>query len=106
MSWNPAAFIDRPKDPEDTELSLEGFIVASADYIKSFDGHLKTISFTPVLVPVYEQINDDLNTAQVLATLFELSSKINSFKNDQIPLSSISSTTFEFSFIFSSNDPI
>jgi len=58
-AWNPAAFVDRPKDPEDAELSLEGFIVASADYIKSFDGYLKTISFTPVLVPVYEQINDD-----------------------------------------------
>ena len=58
-AWNPAAFIDRPKDPEDTELSLEGFIVASADYIKSFDGHLKTISFTPVVIPVYNHVNND-----------------------------------------------
>ncbi len=58
-AWNPAAFVDRPKDPEDTELSLEGFIVASADYIKSFDSHLKTFSFTPVVIPVYEHVNDD-----------------------------------------------
>ena len=58
-AWNPAAFIDRPKEPDDPELSLEGFIVASADYIKSFDGPLKTFSFTPVLIPVYEGVNDD-----------------------------------------------
>ena len=33
--------------------------MASADYIKSFDGSLKTVSFTPVLVPVYDHINRD-----------------------------------------------
>jgi hypothetical protein len=58
-AWNPVAFIDRPKDPDDPELSLEGFIVCTADYIKSFDSVLKTLSFTPVLIPVYEHINDD-----------------------------------------------
>jgi len=57
-TWNPIAFIDRPKDPDDPELNLEGFIVASADYIKSFDGPLKTFSITPVIIPVYEDIND------------------------------------------------
>jgi hypothetical protein len=57
-AWNPAAFVDRPKDPDDPELGLEGFIVATADYIKSFDGPLKTFSFTPVLLPVYDHIND------------------------------------------------
>jgi len=58
-AWNPVAFLDRPKDPYDPELAREGFIVASADYIKSFDGPLKTFSFTPVLMPVYDHINDD-----------------------------------------------
>jgi len=57
-AWNPVAFIDRPKDPNDPELALEGYIVVSADYIKSFEGPLKTISFTPVLFPVYDHIND------------------------------------------------
>jgi hypothetical protein len=57
-AWNPVAFIDRPKDPEDPELALEGFIVASADYIKSFQGPLKTFSLTPVLFPVYHHVND------------------------------------------------
>lgn len=43
----------------------------------------------------FEQLNDDFNTAQVLATLFELSSKIYSYKNGQLPLHSISKFTFE-----------
>ncbi|RJQ23076.1 MAG: hypothetical protein C4560_01435 [Nitrospiraceae bacterium] len=58
-AWNPVAFVDRPKDPDDPELALEGFIVASADYIKSFGGPLTTVSFTPVLIPVYDHVNDD-----------------------------------------------
>jgi len=59
-AWNPAAFLDRQKDPNDPELSREGFIVASMDYTKSFtEGHLKTFSFTPVLIPAYSGVNDD-----------------------------------------------
>ena len=57
-AWNSIAFVDRLKDPDDPELSLEGFIVVSADYIKSFEGPLKTVSLTPVIIPVYEDIND------------------------------------------------
>ncbi|MCF7973430.1 MAG: hypothetical protein K9N55_06415 [Phycisphaerae bacterium] len=59
-AWNPVAFLDRPKDPTDPELAREGFVVASADYIKSFEGPLKTFSFTPALVPVYDHLNEDL----------------------------------------------
>ncbi len=59
-AWNPAAFVDRPKDPDDPELALEGFTIASADYIKSFSsGPLKTFSFTPVILPSFGDINDD-----------------------------------------------
>lgn len=59
-AWNPAALLDRQKDPNDPELSREGFIVASIDYTKSFTGgHLKTFSFTPVLIPAYSGFNDD-----------------------------------------------
>lgn len=56
-AWNPVAFLDRPKNPNDPELALEGFTVLSIDYIKSFPGKLKTITITPVLVPVYDHIN-------------------------------------------------
>jgi len=65
-AWNPVAFIDRPKDPNDPELALEGYIVVSADYIKSFEGPLKTISFTPVLFPVYDHINDNFGQSNNL----------------------------------------
>jgi hypothetical protein len=58
-AWNPVAFVDRPKDPEEPDLAREGFWMASGDYIKSFDGPLKTLSLTPVILPVYEHINDD-----------------------------------------------
>jgi hypothetical protein len=58
-AFNPVAFVSRPKDTDDPELALEGFITASADYIKSFSGPLKTFSITPVIFPVYENINDD-----------------------------------------------
>ena len=57
-AWNPVAFVDRPKDPDDPDQALEGYILATADYIKSFNGPLKTFSFTPVLFPVYEHVND------------------------------------------------
>jgi hypothetical protein len=75
-AFNPVAFVSRPKDPDDPEIALEGFITASADYIRSFAGPLKTISITPVIFPVYEHINDDfgkinrLNVAGKLYFLF------------------------------------
>jgi cysteinyl-tRNA synthetase len=42
-----------------------------------------------------ESMNDDFNTAKVLANIFELIPVINSFKNQQIPLGHISKQTFE-----------
>jgi len=57
-AWNPVAFVDRPKDPDDPEQAMEGYILATADYIKSFEGPLKTFSFTPVIFPVYDHVND------------------------------------------------
>ncbi len=61
-AWNPVAFVDRPKDPDDPEQALEGYILATADYIKSMDGPLKTFSFTPVLFPVYDHVNDNFGS--------------------------------------------
>jgi hypothetical protein len=75
-AWNPVAFIDRPKDPDDPEVGMEGVFALSADYTKSFDGPLKTVSFTPVLQPVYDHINsefgkkDYINLAGKLYLLF------------------------------------
>lgn len=67
-AWNPVAFVDRPKNPDEPDLNLEGFVVASADYIRSFSGPLKTLSVTPVLVPVSEHVNDDFGTTNHLNT--------------------------------------
>jgi hypothetical protein len=58
-AWNPVAFLDRPKNPDDPDLALEGFTVLSADFTRSLDGPLTTVSFTPVLVPVYNSLNED-----------------------------------------------
>lgn len=74
-AWNPVAFVDRPKDPDEPDLALEGFIIASADYIKSFDGPLKTVSFTPVIIPVYKHINNtfgDINKLNFAGKLYFL----------------------------------
>jgi hypothetical protein len=56
-AWNPVSFIDRPKNPEDPEESLEGTTVATADYIRSFDGPLKTVTLTTAIIPVYRYVN-------------------------------------------------
>ncbi|MCU0822789.1 MAG: hypothetical protein MUC95_10035, partial [Spirochaetes bacterium] len=56
-AWNPVAFVDRPKNPDDPELAYEGFTVATADFIVNFNSPLKTISFSPVIIPVYDEIN-------------------------------------------------
>ena len=58
-AWNPVNFLDRIKNSDDPELSVEGYIMATMDYIRSFEGPLKTFSFTPVLFPVYDHVNDD-----------------------------------------------
>jgi hypothetical protein len=55
--WNPAAFLDRVKSPEDPALALEGFTVLSADYIRTFSGPLQVMSVTPVLLPVFGDLN-------------------------------------------------
>jgi len=75
-AWNPAAFLDRPKDPEDPELGMEGVFALSANYIKSFSGNLKTFSPSFVLQPIYDHINDEfgkknyINAAAKLYFLF------------------------------------
>jgi hypothetical protein len=63
-AWNPVSFIDRPKDPDEPDLALEGFWLLSADFIRSFSGPLKTLSFTPVFLPVLEKINDQFGTKE------------------------------------------
>jgi len=58
-AWNPVGFIERPKDPLDPDLSREGFSIASADFVRSFDGDLQTMAFTSVYLPVRDDLNED-----------------------------------------------
>ncbi len=61
-AWTPVAFFDRPKDPDDPELNLEGYWLAMADYVQSFDGPLKTIAITPLILPRDHDLNSDFGT--------------------------------------------
>jgi hypothetical protein len=58
-AWNPVGFVERPKNPDDPELAREGYVMASADLIKSYSGDLKTLAFTPVYLPVRSSLNSD-----------------------------------------------
>jgi len=65
-AWNPVGFVQRPKNPNDPELAREGFVLAAADYVHSYDGLLKTVSLTSLLLPVYTDCNDDFGTTDHL----------------------------------------
>jgi hypothetical protein len=58
-AFNPAAFVSRPKDVDNPTEALEGYYLLDADIIKSYDGPLKTLAFTPVLLPVTDDLNED-----------------------------------------------
>jgi len=62
-AWNPAGFIGRSKDPNNPEESLEGYIGAGVDLIKSFDGPLQTVALTTVVLPVWQGVNEDFGVA-------------------------------------------
>ncbi|MEW6264038.1 MAG: hypothetical protein AB1641_13260 [Thermodesulfobacteriota bacterium] len=60
-AWNPAGFINRPKDPDDPELNLEGYTSLGFDLIKSFSGGaVQTVALTPVIIPVFDWDNKEM----------------------------------------------
>lgn len=75
-AWNPVGFVERPKDPNDPELAREGYTMLTADFVRTFDGPLQTLAFTPVLLPVERDVNVDfgkrnhLNAAARLYLLY------------------------------------
>ncbi|MEN8142552.1 MAG: hypothetical protein ABFQ82_03020 [Thermodesulfobacteriota bacterium] len=62
-AWNPVGFIARPKDPNNPEEALEGYIAGGLDLIKSFPGALQTIALTAVVLPVSDDLNEDFGVA-------------------------------------------
>jgi hypothetical protein len=63
-AWNPIAFVDRPKNPDDPELAQEGFVMARAVAIRSFPGALKTLELTVIDLPVRARLNEDFGPAE------------------------------------------
>ncbi len=61
-AWNPVGFINRPKDPNNPNESLEGFVVAEVDYIKTFGTNLQSLALTTVVLPVVEHVNEDFGS--------------------------------------------
>jgi hypothetical protein len=75
-AWSPIGFLERPKDPTDPELSREGFVLGTVEYVRSFpEGALRTVSFMPVILPVTAEMNGDFGereTVNVAARLYLL----------------------------------
>lgn len=75
-AWTTVGFVERQKDPNDPDLARQGFTMLTADYIRNFDGALRTIAFTPVLLPATSDVNHDfgstghLNAAAKLYLLY------------------------------------
>jgi len=58
-AWNPVGFVERPKDPNDPQTSREGFVMAGAEWVKSLDGPLATVSLTALTLPTQHDLNSD-----------------------------------------------
>lgn len=61
--FNPAAFLDRPKDPTQPENAYEGYVMADYRYNKSFDGDLQNLQFDLIYMPTSSKVNDDYYNA-------------------------------------------
>ncbi len=59
-AYNPAAFLDRPKNIDSPEDALEGYTLVSGEYTLSFLGALKTLSFNPAAYYVDDNWNREL----------------------------------------------
>lgn len=57
--FNPIAFMDRKKDPNNPENAREGYIFSSYSYNKTYDGDLKNFGLNVVYMPTSEDINED-----------------------------------------------
>lgn len=101
-AWNPVGFVERLKNPEEPDNSREGYTMATMDIIKSFESDLKTLAFTPVYLPVNQDINTDysgIKANNYAAKLYFL------YKDTDIDLIYLSegSRSYRFGFDFARN---
>ena len=74
-AWNPVGFLNRTKDPNNPEEALEGYITTEVDLVKSFTGPLQTAALTTVVLPVWDDVNDEygeVNHINLAAKLYFL----------------------------------
>lgn len=71
-AWNLLGFAERAKDNNDPDATREGWEMVSADYIENFDSPLKTIAFTPVLIPVDNNINNEYGAKNYLNPILKV----------------------------------
>ena len=57
--FNPVAFFDRPRDPQQPTLVREGFSIFKYSYNKSFQGALKNVAFDLLYLRADDKINKD-----------------------------------------------
>ena len=61
--FNPAAFLDRPKDPTQPENAYEGYVMANYSYNKSFEGDLQNLKLDLIYMPTTSSVNNDFYNA-------------------------------------------
>ncbi|MDD3992715.1 MAG: hypothetical protein PHV70_11265 [Desulfobacteraceae bacterium] len=63
-AWNPAGFVNRPRDPDDATQNLEGRVLAGVDLIHSFGaGPLTNLGITALALPVIDDwANPEMGT--------------------------------------------
>ncbi len=63
-SWNPVAFLDRPKNPDEPDLPRAGYTLASADYVKTFPGSLQNVGVTLAVIPRTSHLNSGFGSTR------------------------------------------
>ncbi len=89
--FNPVAFVDRKKDPNNPEVSKEGYVIAHYKYNKSYEKTLQNFSLDIVYMPTSKDTNDDFlndnsNTVALKAYFlyFDTDIDIIYFHNDKL----------------------
>ncbi len=57
--FNPVAFIDRKKDPNEPEVAREGYLLSSYNFNKAYNSDLKNFGLSVVFLPTNENYNED-----------------------------------------------
>ncbi len=58
-AWNPVGFLNRSKDPNNPEETLEGYLTAEAEWIRSSSALVENIALTGVVLPVWQGVNEE-----------------------------------------------